>query len=421
MHVSRIGLRIVTSATLARRVRAFLEQALSDFPWPVVVTDWNGERYRLGGHAAHWSGRELHLDLKTPAAGRDVLRLDALRLLERFVQGEVDIDGNLYALSDLREHAHMPLRPWQLLPRLLRNTAFQGIRRARVNVRSHYDIPQDALDLYLDRIYLSYSCALWEHPDDLRRKDLLTAGAGRTDEFDSLEKAQWRKFEDGADFVAAAPGDQVLDIGCGYGGQLLAVLEHEPGARVVGWTLSRNQAARGREMLAGHDPAHWELRLGDYRSDDRVYDHVTSIGMVSHVGPRGLEPYVRNVRRMIRAGGRYLHDGLMTCWTRLPLDLSPGIAFNKRYVWPGFHWFTLSQHVRALERNGFHVHRVRSVTDHYAKTTAAWYERLMAHRAQMVARLGEPTVRAWQVFLAGVTGSFLNKGVHCYRLYCEAV
>jgi hypothetical protein len=35
--------------------------------------------------------------------------------------------------------------------------------------------------------------------------------------------------------------------------------------------------------------------------------------------------------------------------------------------------------------------------------------------------LGEPTFRAWRVYLAGVTGSFLDKGVHVYRLYCEAV
>ena len=39
----------------------------------------------------------------------------------------------------------------------------------------------------------------------------------------------------------------------------------------------------------------------------------------------------------------------------------------------------------------------------------------------MRALLGEPTFRAWRLYLAGGSGNFLNKGIHVYRLYCEAV
>ena len=143
--------------------------------------------------------------------------------------------------------------------------------------------------------------------------------------------------------------------------------------------------------------------------------------MVSHVGPRGLVPYVRHVRRRIRRGGRYLHHALMTPWTPQPLDFFPGTVFHKRYVWPGYHWFTLGTHLRALERHGFEVQRAVNLSAHYAKTTAAWYERLLANADAMRAQLGEPTLRAWQLYLAGGSGNFLNKGIHVYRLYCEAV
>jgi cyclopropane fatty-acyl-phospholipid synthase-like methyltransferase len=110
----------------------------------------------------------------------------------------------------------------------------------------------------------------------------------------------------------------------------------------------------------------------------------------------------------------------MTHHTTLPIDLNVGIAFNKKYVWPGFHWFTLGQHVRALEKSGFQIERVRNLTFHYAKTTASWYERMMAQRALVEEQLGEPTFRAWRVFLAGVTGSYLARRTHVYRLYCTA-
>jgi hypothetical protein len=45
---------------------------------------------------------------------------------------------------------------------------------------------------------------------------------------------------------------------------------------------------------------------------------------------------------------------------------------------------------------------------------------MMEHRDVMVASLGEPTFRAWQIFLAGITGSYLSRDVHVYRLYCMA-
>ncbi|HEX9710552.1 MAG TPA: class I SAM-dependent methyltransferase, partial [Candidatus Thermoplasmatota archaeon] len=227
--------------------------------------------------------------------------------------------------------------------------------------------------------------------------------------------------KDAVDYCAPAPGDTLLDVGCGYGGQLVVSLEHHDFAKIVGWTHSSNQAREGEGLLSRFDPARWELNEGDYREDDRVFDHVMSTGMISHVGPRGLVPYVRNVRRRIRKGGRYVHHALMTAHSRLPHGFDVGHIFNKKYVWPGFHWFTVGTHVKALEENGFQVRRAVDLSMHYAKTTAAWYERFMAHAELASRTLGEPTFRAWRVFMAGVHGGFLNRTTHVYRLYCEAV
>jgi len=399
----------------------FVGRALSKLPWRVEVTDWTGRTYSCGGSEPHWCGRDLHIHIKTEGAGRDVLRLDGMRFLERFLAGEVDLDGNLYLLPSLMKHAEVRLKPWHLVPRVLKHAAFQSARRASVNVKSHYDIPQEALNVYLDRTYMSYSCGMFEDPDRLDIEELKRVGRGEADDFDSLEKSMWRKFKDAADYIAPAPGETLLDVGCGYGGQLVVALENHPFGKVVGWTHSHNQAVEGAKMLTRFDVDRWSLNEGDYREDESVYDHITSTGMISHVGPRGLLPYVRQVRRRIKRGGRYVHHALMTSYKKLPIDLNVGIAFNKKYVWPGFHWFTVGEHVRALEKNGFQVERVVNLTRHYAKTTTAWYERMMAHRTLMTETLGEPTFRAWQIFLAGITGSYLNRDTHVYRLYCVAV
>ena len=409
------------ASTLAARVRALTERRLEGLPWTVRFEDWTGGRWTVGEGRPHWSGEALRVAMHGEAAGRALLAGDVLGFLERFLAGDVDLEGNLYVLSDVREHAKLGLRPWQVVRHWLRSRAFQSPERARVSVRTHYDIPQEVLDLYLDRVYRAYSCAMFDAPGRLERKELLRAGDGRGDGFDSLEKAQWRKFDDAVAFVAPAPGETLLDVGCGYGGQLAVALERSELSKVVGWTHSANQVRVGVGSLARFDSGRFELHEGDYRSEARVFDHVTSTGMVSHVGPRGLRPYAREIRRRIRRGGRYLHHALMTPETGRPLDSYPGTAFHKRYVWPGYHWFTLGQHVRALERSGFEVQRVVNLSAHYAKTTAAWYERLVESRERARELLGEPALRAWRLYLAGSSGNFQNHGIHVYRLYCEAV
>jgi cyclopropane fatty-acyl-phospholipid synthase-like methyltransferase len=407
---------------MAVRLQAFLEEALDQFPNEIVITDWNGHSYTLGLKQPHWRGIPLEVRLKTKDAGRDLLALDAMAFLDRFVAGDVDMTGNIYALAAIRDTMKLALPWWKLLLRIIggRTYRFQDSSRARVNVKSHYDIPQEALQLYLDRVYMAYSCGMFESPE-LTVDELTRIGRGQSDGFDSLEKAQWRKYKDAADFASPEKGEALLDVGCGYAGQLRVALENHPFGKVVGWTHSHNQVVEGRKGLASFDPARWELHEGDYRQECRVFDHITSTGMISHVGPRGLVPYVREIRRRIRKHGRYLHHALMTPHNDRPLDAEVGVAFNKKYVWPGFHWFTLGEHVRALEENGFEVTRVVNLSPSYAKTTAAWYERMMAGRQIIREHLDEATFRAWQVYLAATSQGFFQGSVHVYRVYTRAV
>ena len=409
--------------TTADLVPLRLESVFADFPYRIHVENWNGNKFVLGQRGRHWAQKPLEIHIKTVEAGEDAMNLDGLRFLERFRNGEIDLTGNLYLLSELRDHAGLALTRWQLFGQALRAgmLQFQDMRRARENVKTHYDIPQNAVNVYLDKEYRAYSCGMFENPQEFDIDAMTTPGNGELDTFDSLEKAQWRKFKDAVDFLDAREGETLLDVGCGYGGQLVVALENAQFDKVVGWTLSSNQVNDGKVSLSRFVPERWELNEGDYREDDRVFDHITSTGMISHVGPRGLVPYVRNIRRRIRTGGRYVHHAIMNRYYQLPLDAEIGIAFNKKYVWPGFHWFTFGQHVRSLEMNGFVVRKAVNLSPHYAKTVASWYERMMANPDVLKECLGERGFRAWQVYLSGGSQVLFSGRGHVYRLYCQAV
>ncbi len=390
------------------------------FPWTIRIIDPQDHEFTIGQEQPHWYDKPLIIHLKTTEAAKDFVKLNAFALVEKYLRGEVDLEGNFYILADIKDYLPVRLTLLQYLRAQLSNHAFQSIPRAATNVKSHYDISQNILDVYLDKRYQAYSCAMFEYPtlSNAAIPTLCMAGDGEPDAYDSLEKAQWRKFKDAVDFLAPAERDHLLDVGCGYAGQLEVGLQHHNPGRFVGWTHSANQVREGKQRLQHFKSHQWELNEGDYRQDKRIYDHICSTGMISHVGPRGLVPYVRNIRSRIKQGGRYLHHALMADHSSTPLNRQVGIAFNKQYVWPGFHWFTLGDHIKALETNGFKIMGVTNLRAQYSKTICAWYERMMQQRNWMQSQMGEATFRAWRLYLGGGAGS---RAGDVNRLYCVAI
>ena len=117
----------------AQQLKAVLRDTLGAFPWRIRVSDWTGQQYSLGLGEPHWRGLPLDVHLRSEAAGHDLLSLNALAFLDRFVRGEVDLRGNLYLLSDIRHHAKLSVPFWQLVPQLLKSKAllFQSVWRDR--------------------------------------------------------------------------------------------------------------------------------------------------------------------------------------------------------------------------------------------------------------------------------------------------
>ena len=100
---------------------------------------------------------------------------------------------------------------------------------------------------------------MFENPEKLDLEELIKSGVGESDTFDSLEKAQWKKYKDAVDFINPGKGETLLDIGCGYGGQLHVALDNHPFGKVIGWTHSENQVIEGRKFIWGFNKNRWEL------------------------------------------------------------------------------------------------------------------------------------------------------------------
>jgi cyclopropane-fatty-acyl-phospholipid synthase len=323
------------------------------------------------------------------------------------VRGTLDVDGDLETVVALRhrfaglqlsarERARLVMAAFLAAgPGVLRRLPAPSIEarphgqrhsvgRDRQAVRHHYELSNRFYELMLGPTIV-YSCAYFDDPAD------------------SLEQAQERKLETICRKLRLAPGDRLLDIGCGWGSLLLHAARHH-GVRGVGVTLSDAQAQLARERIARADLSDQiEIRVCDYREvTDGPYDKVASVGMYEHVGRQQLDAYVSHVHGLLRPGGLFLNHGI----TRLRETGSGKDTFISRYIFPDGELHPVTDVLRSMERSSLEIRDLESLREHYTLTLRRWLANLDAWRTQAVREVGEMRVRAWRLYLVGCAQAF---------------
>ena len=265
-------------------------------------------------------------------------------------------------------------------------------KRARKNVAHHYDIGNDLYRLFLDDD-LQYSCAYFTDPKN------------------SLEQAQLDKKAHIAAKLALAPGQHVLDIGCGWGGTAL-YLNRVAGVRVTGVTLSEEQlkVARQRAEAAGvADQVKFELI--DYRHVDGQFDRIVSIGMFEHVGAAHYDEFFAKCRDLLKP------DGVMLLHTigKLGKATTPD-PFTDKYIFPGYHLPSISQMAASTEKFRLITTDIETLRLHYAYTLRHWLQRTRKAKKQIVALYDERFFRMWEFYLSGGVVAFESGSMCNYQL-----
>ena len=108
---------VTNSASI--RLMGQINSAFGKFPFLVHVTDSRGNKFEFGKRDQHWRNEHLKIHLKTVKAEKAMAGLDGLQFLELFRNGQIDMSGNLYLLSELKHHLALTLSLPQLLLSLI--------------------------------------------------------------------------------------------------------------------------------------------------------------------------------------------------------------------------------------------------------------------------------------------------------------
>jgi cyclopropane-fatty-acyl-phospholipid synthase len=365
---------------------------------PLTVIDADGRRRLYGAPAPQL--RPVTIRFADRATPWRIARNPALGAGEAYMDGRLIVeDGDIRDFLDLigynlRWDADNPVRSRLWRPHRLAAAldTWNWQRRAKRNVAHHYDLADRLYDLFLDADR-QYSCAYFDRPGL------------------SLDQAQRDKKAHIAAKLALAPGQSVLDIGCGWGGMAL-YLNRVADVDVLGITLSEEQLkiARRRAEEAGV-AQRVRFALADYRAVTGSFDRNVSVGMFEHVGPPFYRIFFDSCRRLLEP------DGVMLLHTIGRAD-GPGATdpWLAKYIFPGGYVPALSQMMPAIERAGLWLTDLEVLRLHYAYTLGHWYDRATAARARIVELYDERFFRMWQFYLAGGISAFRHDGHVVFQL-----
>ncbi len=318
---------------------------------------------------------------------RRVLSEGSLGLGESYMDGWWDcerIDELIHRLLSARIPQRLRgIRQWRLWGEILRHQLFnlQSPKRAFEVGKRHYNLGNDLFLAMLDANTMSYSCGYWKDAEN-------------------LEQAQEAKLELVCRKLELQPGEEVLDIGSGWGGFAKYAAERY-GVRVYGITVSQQQAELARQRCQGLPSV--TIELLDYRSLQGRFDKIVSIGMFEHVGPKNYAIYFETARRCLKDDGLFLLHTIgisQTTWAADPwLD---------RYIFPNGKLPSAVEIVRAVEGR-FLILDWHEFGPDYDRTLMAWLANFDRAWPELSAHYDERFRRMWRYYLQSCAGFFRSR------------
>jgi cyclopropane-fatty-acyl-phospholipid synthase len=347
----------------------------------------SGERIE---HAGDHAGPSATLVVHRWRAIRRLVSHGDIGFAEAYIDGDWS-SPDLAALLELAAHnitvldrkvsGFWAVRTLNRLLHLLRTNSRSGSRR---NIAFHYDLGNEFYRCWLDSS-MTYSSALYE-----------TAGQ-------SLEDAQNAKHSRILDLLDLRGGENVLEIGCGWGA--LAVQLARAGAVVTGVTLSSEQLAFARQLVqreAIADKVSFEQ--ADYRDTKGLYDRIVSIEMMEAVGEAYWPVYFKTLYDRLKSGGIAVLQVITIDEARFEA-YRRSADFIQRYIFPGGMLPTKTIIGAQGAMAGLRLISTQSFGASYALTLAEWRKRFLA---------------AWpDIAELGFSERFRRLWIY-YFCYCEA-
>ena len=274
------------------------------------------------------------------------------------------------------------------------------LSRSKKNIHAHYDLGNDFYELWLDPS-MTYSSAFFQNFEQ-----------------ESLELAQQQKYQKIIDSLNLKSGDNILEIGCGWGG----FIEHAAklGINVTGLTISKEQFDFATSRITKLDGIQ-KILYEDYRSHQGTYDAVVSIEMLEAVGSKYWNEYFNAIKKFLKPGSSALVQ-VITMHNKYFKSYNVDPDFIQTYIFPGGELISDEEFFNCASKISLECKKVRSFGKSYARTLEIWNDQFQ-NQWESVKKLGfdQKFKRTWEMYYAYCIGGFLSDrlDVSQFKLTCN--
>ena len=262
----------------------------------------------------------------------------------------------------------------------------QGKKRAFQVGEKHYDLDNKLFSAMLGKS-MTYSCGYWKNSKD-------------------LNSAEFAKLDLICKKLNLKPGQRVLDIGCGWGSFAKYAAENYK-VSVVGITISKEQADFAKKLCKGLKV---EIRVEDYRKLNEKFDHIISIGMFEHVGPKNHREYMEVARKCLKDDGLFLLHTIGSLNSGNSSD-----PWLDKYIFPNGVLPSVKQIAGACEKI-FIIEDLHNFGADYDKTLMAWHKNFIDNWSKFEKKYGDRFFRMWNYYLLSCAGLFRARQIELWQI-----
>ena len=290
--------------------------------------------------------------------------------------------------------SQIKFRDWHFLFRNLKNYIFnlQTIKHSREVAKTHYDLDNQ---LYIRMLgaSMAYTCAYWKDAS-------------------CLDQAQNNKYDLVCHKLSIKPGDNILELGCGWGG-FAKFAATKYACTITSVNISEQQVMFARELCAGlpitvHQADYRDMTL--YNSRNIQFDKVVSIGMCEHIGSKNYAGFMRIAHEQLKNNGLFLLHTIGNNKTYGSLD-----PWINKYIFPNGAIPSIKQLGGSME-NYFVMEDWHNFGKDYDKTLMAWYENFNTNWPELSARYDQRFYRMWVYYLLSCAGTFRARDLQLWQI-----
>lgn len=264
--------------------------------------------------------------------------------------------------------------------------------------QQHYEVPAAFYRFALGK-HLKYSSCYWDH------------------ETNNLDEAEAKMLAMSCERAELIDGQDVLELGCGWGSLTLWMAAHYPGSRITAVSNSNSQRVYINEQARQRGLNNIEVITCDVNqlTLDRNFDRIVSVEMFEHM--RNYDSLLNKVASWLRPGGKLFVHIFCHRYLAYPFETEGDDNWMGRYFFTG--GMMPARDTLLHFQTQLHIESQWDVSGrHYQQTSEAWLNNMDTHKEAILQLFSETYgkkdaalwVQRWRLFFMACAELFGYRG-----------